>query len=500
VSWEAYASGTEVDAFADFCREFLVQSEDRWAGEPLVLEDFQVRMMGEALAVGDDDAQVWQSVVIVMPRKNGKTALLAAYAIYRLFDDGNPEILFAASSDKQAGKLFSYAANYVRRNPRLVEVLRVRDHEGEIVREDGLGKILRMSSDAKRLHGYNPTIVVADELAQWTTPQLARAYAALTSGGGARTAPQVFTITTAGEAHERHDSILGRLLDGAFGRGEVEERPGLRIARDHEARRLVWNYEAPTMDPYDTKALKLANPAPWITEEFLAKQAANDELTDSQVLQLHGCVWAERSDSWFPAGVWDRLVLNRTVEPDTRIVMGFDGSERRDSTALVGVTLEERPHVFVIEVWERPENATGWKVPRAEVKEKIAWAMRQYEVVEFPGDPPGWASEREEWEELYGSPPVIDFNTRNISLMAPACARFRSAGLEGEFTHDGDPRLAKHVANAVTKESRAGTYITKDHPDSPLKIDLAVAAVMAYSRATSDDLATVYGLRGLVTV
>jgi phage terminase large subunit-like protein len=59
------------------------------------------------------------------------------------------------------------------------------------------------------LYGYSPTLVVCDELAFWTTPSLRRAYAALTSGGGARSAPRTFTITTAGEASHRHDSLLG---------------------------------------------------------------------------------------------------------------------------------------------------------------------------------------------------------------------------------------------------------------------------------------------------
>jgi phage terminase large subunit-like protein len=107
----------------------------------------------------------------------------------------------------------------------------VRDHAGEIVREDGMGVVYRMTSDPARLYGYNPTHVVCDELAQWTTPQLRRAYAVLTSGGGARSAPQVFAITTAGEASQRHDSILGRILDAAFDADDLEREPGLTVAR-----------------------------------------------------------------------------------------------------------------------------------------------------------------------------------------------------------------------------------------------------------------------------
>lgn len=196
------------DHFSAFC-ETLTQSDDRWEGQPLKLEPWQRRFWKEAL----DD---WRSVVLIVARKNGKTAMLAAFALYELvYGEGRPEILLAAASDRQAGRLFDAAGRFVRRHPGLSERLRVRDHEGVIVREDGLGSIIRLTSDPSRLYGYSPTLVVCDELAFWTTPQLRRSYAALVSGGGARSAPRVFTITTAGEASSRHDSILGTILDAA---------------------------------------------------------------------------------------------------------------------------------------------------------------------------------------------------------------------------------------------------------------------------------------------
>jgi len=107
----------------------------------------------------------------------------------------------------------------------------VRDHEGQIVREDGTGEILRLTSDPARLYGYSRTLVILDELVFWTTPNLRRAYAALTAGGGARSAPPTFTIATAGEASTRHDSILGTLLDAALDAEDVERETGLTVAR-----------------------------------------------------------------------------------------------------------------------------------------------------------------------------------------------------------------------------------------------------------------------------
>jgi phage terminase large subunit-like protein len=479
--WRSYAAGTEAKHFSDFAREHLIQSEDRWEGQPLKLEPWQRRMLGEALAYAENGHPVWRSVVMIAPRKNGKTALLAAVALYRLLtDEGRPEILLAASSDRQAGRLFDACARYVRRNPELAELLRVRDHEGQIVREDGMGAILRLTSDPARLYGYSPTLVIVDELAFWTTPNLRRAYAALTSGGGARSAPQTFTITTAGEASTRHDSILGTLLDAALDADDVEREPGLTVARMPAAQTLLWAYEAPTNDPHDLAAMKLANPASWVTKDYLRRQAENPELSDAQVLQLHGCVWAATSSTWIAPDAWAACASERTLEDGETVVLGFDGSYRRDATALAACTLDGFVSVVT---WERPEGAgPDWKVPRQEVDDAIAEAMERFDVLELACDPPGWHAEIEGWRERYGNV-VVDFPTSERRRSAAACDRFRVAVLEGDLQHEGDPVLARHVGHCVAKDTPYGTIIGKEHPDSPRKIDAAVAAVVAFERA-----------------
>jgi phage terminase large subunit-like protein len=482
-AWRSYAAGTEAGHFAEFCKTQLVQSEDKWEGQPLELEPWQRRMLGEALAYDPEGWPVWRSVVMIAPRKNGKTQLLAALALYRLLTStGRPEVLLAASSDRQAGRLFDAASRFVRRNEELSNLLRVRDHAGEIVREDGLGIIVRLTSDPARLYGYSPTDVICDELAWWTTPNLKRAYAALTSGGGARSAPQVYTITTAGEAAQRHDSILGRILDAALEADDVEREAALTICRMREAETLVWAYEAKTRDAHDTKALKLANPASWISQSYLRRQAEDPELTDAQVLQLHGCVWAASETTWLAPEEWAaRANRDRRLEQGERLVLGFDGSYRRDATALVACTLDG--FVSPLEVWERPERAPAdWKVPREEVDDAVADAMERFDVLELACDPPGWHSEIEGWRETYGNV-VLDFPTNERRRMATACNRSRAAVLEGDLTHDGSAVLARHVGHTVAKDTPYGQIITKDGNSSPRKIDAAVAAVVAFDRA-----------------
>jgi len=471
-------------SFPEWCARYLVQSIDQWAGRPLELEPFQLEFMEEAVAKSDA-AFRWKTLVLILPRKNGKTALLAAYSLFRLLTDkGAPEILLAAASDKQAGRLFDAVCAFVYQNPELQEHVHLRAYMGEISRRDGGGKILRMASDPATLHGYNPSLVVCDELHAWTKPSQRKGWAALTTGGGGRKLTQVVVISTAGSAEERKEGILGQLLDANEEVGELEQRPGLTISRNEGARVIAFNYNAPTNDPSDIDSLLLANPASWIGADYLRAQAESPEITSAELLQLHGNVWAASSKAWLPAGAWDELAEPWQGVPDgTQIVLGFDGSYNRDATALVGCIVGDDPHVFVVGVWERPTGAAGWVVPRDEVEDTIARALERWNVLELACDPPGWHAEINRWAESYGTPPVIEVPTNNRANMSEMCSRLYTAIVNKGVTHDGNPRLAAHMANAMVKETPDGAYITKGDRHSARKIDLAVAAVLAFGRA-----------------
>jgi phage terminase large subunit-like protein len=479
-----YAYGTVADDFREFCHEHCTQSIDVWDGEPLDLEDWQFQHFEEALACDEKEIPYWGSVVIVLPRKNGKTTLLAAYALYCLLStEGQPEILLCAASDKQAGRLFQAVLSFIRKDPWLAQRVVIREWQGEISRIDGGGKILRMSSSPETLHGYNPSLVICDEVAQWMTPSLRRAWAALTTAGGARQLTQVFTITVAGMAHEREDGILGRLLDGNERMGDVEQRTqALRISRNHDARTLVFNWSAPTVERDDTAAIKLANPASWVSEEYLRRQAKNPELTDADYLQLHGCVWSVADDVWLMPPQWD--ALEDDLSPLRRgdlVALGFDGSRFLDSTVLAACRLSDG-FVSVLDAWERPEGAAGrgWEVPAIEVESAIEDAFDRFRVVRLYPDPPYWQSEIQGWAHKYGDKVVIPWATARMRAMSAAVERFRTDAIAREFKHDGNPMLRTHVLSAHMRKTRTGFWIEKASAHSPDKIDAAIAAVLAY--------------------
>ncbi|MBA3778217.1 MAG: hypothetical protein H0X16_02720 [Chloroflexi bacterium] len=63
--------------------------------------------------------------------------------------------------------------------------------------------------------------------------------------------------------------------------------------------------------------------------------------------------------------------------------------------------------------------------------------------------------------------------------------------------------MARAVANARLRETRWGIAIRKDHPASPRKIDVAIAAILAHERATAPRPArveSIYERRGILTL
>jgi phage terminase large subunit-like protein len=78
--------------------------------------------------------------------------------------------------------------------------------------------------------------------------------------------------------------------------------------------------------------------------------------------------------------------------------------------------------------------------------------------------------------------PVVRF-PQTAAHMAPATARMYQAATNSGLTHSGDPRLARHVANAMCKAGPRGQWITKETKYSTRRVDFVIAACMAFDRA-----------------
>ena len=169
------------------------------------------------------------------------------------------------------------------------------------------------------------------------------------------------------------------------------------------------------------------------------------------------------------------------------IALGFDGARWHDSTALVATEILTG-FQWLIALWEKPENIEDWEVPADDVDGVVVEAFRRWSVWRLYCDPPYWESIVAEWAGRYGEKRVIEWWTNRPKQMAYAIRSYHNAITAGAILHDGNPHLTRHIGNAVRRvltirddEGKPLWTIYKERPDSPHKIDGAMAGVLSLS-------------------
>jgi hypothetical protein len=204
-------------------------------------------------------------------------------------------------------------------------------------------------------------------------------------------------------------------------------------------------------------------------------------------------------DAWLTRKSWDDLAKKRPVPDGSEIVVGFDGSDTDDWTALrcetfQGYQFTPRFRDGKLMIWDPGQH--GGYTPRGEVNAAVAELFTRYRVVRLYADPPYWQSEIDEWASQFGDKIVIRWATYRPRPMAEALERFRTDVLAARMTHDGCPITSKHVENAHADRRPQGVLIRKDRAISRNKIDAAMSSALAHEAALD---ATADGLWGKPT-
>jgi phage terminase large subunit-like protein len=465
----------------------LVHGEGDHFGEPFVFEPWEQAI---AYRLWEYDPATLERLVrralIVLPKGCGKTELVGGFCDAELAGpvvptaDGkgalrkSPNIPVAAASFEQADRLFSAAKTMLVEGPLkpFVEA-----YDTEILLKDRPGRLYRVAAVAGTNDGTLPTCFGADEIHEWDGRK-ERVHLVIGNSLTKRAGGLELNISTPDAADP--ESLFGRLH--AYGlkvaTGEVVDPSFL----------FVWFTAAEHWDLHDPVQLRMATAeatsAGWQDIDRIAARLEVDRIPEHEYRRYHLAQLVRPEGQWLPPDAWEGLAEGERGWPadGAEIVCFFDGSYNGDSTGLVGCTLDERPHLFVLGHWERPDGTVEWLVPREEVKARVAEVMRRFTVRRMGYDPFGWHREGEEWGEAYGDDVVVLWETNLRKRMAAACSRFYTAVVQRAVSQDGHPGLARHLRNAVVKETPEGAYITKAGRGGP-KIDLAVCAVGALEMA-----------------
>lgn len=472
----------------------LTHTKGPYARQTFNLRPWQRKILKQLFLKRPDGLRKYRTCLLMLPRKNGKTELAAAIALYGLLADGETgaEVYSAAADRDQAGLVFGVAAQMLRNDPTLAASSYIVESGKKIVHASSGSFYRAISAEAYSKHGFNASMVIYDEL--HAAPDR-RLYDVLSTSMGARSQPLMLVISTAG--YDRH-SILWELYSHAK---KVQENPAL------DPTFLPILYEAPAEADWTSRRVwRKANPALGdfrsLEEiEILAKRAKEIPAQENNFRRLYLNQWTEQAARWISMPAWDacRAPIDRASLKGRRCFIGLDLSTTTDLTAAVAVFPDDHgfdvlPHFFVpadriLERSRRDHVPYDQWAPQGMITavpgqtltvEGIrpvlqAWAAEfSIEMVAFDRYNATELIKRLREQDGLNCVPIPQ---TYAGLSAPTKS-LEQAILSKRLRHDGHPVLRWNVANVAVETDAAGN-LKPSKAVSTERIDGVVALIMA---------------------
>ena len=500
--------------------ESLKHTKGAFYDEPFLLLPWQEIMIRDIFGtLKPNGYRQFNTVYAEIPKKNGKSDLAAAIALYMLCGDGEQraEVYGCAADRDQASLVYEVACDMVKLCPALRKRCDLLPSRKEIIYSATNSKYKVLSADVGGKSGVNVSALIFDELWVQKNRDL---FDMMTKGtSDARNNPLHFIITTAGDntnsvCYEQHqkavDIIEGRKSDPTY-------YPVI--------------YGAPEgADWTDPKTWYEANPSLGYTINIEKVRAACESAKQNPVeentfRQLRLNQWVKQAVRWMPRDKWDACKADIDEEELLGRVCygGLDLSSTTDLTvfALVFPPITKggkyivkawywipadnlkkrvnRDHVLY-DLWERE----GWIVTTEGNVVYYGYIMKfieelgeKYNIRDIAFDRWGATHMVQSLEESGFT--VVPFG-QGFKDMSPPTKELMRMVLEGSIAHDGNPVLRWNMDNIFIRKDPAGN-IKPDKDKSTEKIDGAVAVIMALDRAIRcGNVATesVYDTRGLL--
>ena len=507
--------------------ESLRHTTGEWSKMPFYLLPWQEQIIRDIFGiVKKDGTRQFREAYVEIPKKNGKSELAAAIALYMLFGDKeeNAQVFGAASDKNQASLVFNVARDMALQAETIKSICTVRETFKEIENNYRKGTYKVLSADVEAKHGLNISALIFDEL---HTQKNRKFFDVLTMGSGdARRQPLFFYITTAGELEvgkekenicyylhcKSKDILNGKKKDPSFypvlfGLDKDEDwhnpdnwkraNPSLGYTISMEAFKIQYN-----------KALE----TPGYEKSF-------------RTLRLN--TWSYEYSRWLNIEKWDNC--KRVFTPEDlkgRVCYGgLDLSSTTDVTAFVLVfpPIEENEPYYILPYFWIPHDTILERVRRdgvpydewldkglvfategnvihyGYIEKFIDELGMQYNIKEIAFDRWGAVQMTQNLEGMGYT--VVPFG-QGFASMSPPIKELMKLILGENIAHNGNEVLRWMIDNVYVKTDEAEN-IKFDKAKSTERIDGAVALVMALDRAVrcgNRDTESVYDDRGIIVI
>lgn len=317
--------------------------------------------------VDADGLRVFREVFLVMGRKNGKSLLASAIIAYVKYLDGEygAKIYCLAPKLEQAAIVYDNFYKMVMQEPELAELVTKR--RSDIYMESTNSVTKPLAFNAKKSDGFNPHLVVCDEIASWPAAQGLKQYDVMKSAFGARIQPLLLSISTAGYVNDGpYDELMTRSTAYLLGNSEeMRLLPILYIVDDPKK----WD---------DIDELKKSNPNMGVSvkEDFFLEEIAiakNSLSKRAEFLTKYCNIKQSSTQAWVPYEVIDAVTKEEYTLEDFRssyCVGGIDLSQTTDLTACC-VVIERNGKLYTFAKFFMPKN----KIEELQQREGVPYQL-----------------------------------------------------------------------------------------------------------------------------
>ena len=321
-----------------FIENFCHHSKGR--NDLIKLELWQKAIVSIIFGIQDaEKTRIFREIFIVIGRKNGKSLFASAIIAYMVYlePEYGQEIYCLAPKLDQATLVYDGFYKMVQAEDELNELAKKR--RSDIYYEDTNSFVKPIAFNAKKSDGFNPQLVVCDEMAAWSGDAGLKQYEVMKSALGARRQPMILSISTAGYIN---DSIYDELMkrSTSFLKGNSKERrllPFLYMIDDVE----VQDDKGNVVEKWkDINELKKANPNMGVSvpESFFIDELAVAETSLSkkaEFLTKYCNIKQNSAIAWLEYATVDGAGIEKSLEDfrDCYAVGGIDLSQTTDLTA-----------------------------------------------------------------------------------------------------------------------------------------------------------------------
>ncbi|MGB7479862.1 MAG: terminase TerL endonuclease subunit [Burkholderiaceae bacterium] len=495
---EFWYDGAAAERAVQFFAKVLTHTKGEWAGQPLVLSDWQADQIIRPLFgwKRQDGTRRYRTAYIQIPRKAGKSTLSAGIALYCLLADGEAgaEVYSAAADREQAAIVFEMAKGMADASAALRS--RVKSYKRSITVQATASSYKVLSADAFTKHGLNASCIIFDELHAQPNREL---WDVLTTSTGARKQPLTVAITTAG--YDRH-SICYELYSHA-----CKVRDGILI----DDAFLPVIYEAGKDDDWqDPATWHKAHPSLGVSvqESYLAAECLKAQQMpayENTFRRLMLNQWTEQATRWLSMEAWDKCGGDLPDLAGMACYAGLDLSTTTDISALVlafpvGGTVHLLPFFFVPQegVKKRSERdrvpydqwikqghiiaTPGAVIDYDYIRAKLNELAERYQIKEIAID--RWNAAQLSTQLSGDGFEMIGFGQGFASMSSPT-KELEKRIIAGEINHGGNPVLRWMASNVATEQDAAGN-VKPSKKKSTERIDGIVAAIMCLGRIGVD--------------